>query len=238
MDTLARPLPRSVTSENRLLGRLTASHPEFLSSLERVRLSLGDELEKPNDPIGHVYFPEGGLVSVIATGPRDKKIEVGMIGYEGMTGLSLVLGVERPANLLLVQSPGSALRISRSDFLKSLEIPELRRLWSRYAHVQLAQTSQTGLTNGTGTLRERLARWILMWQDRIREPAFQVTHQYVSLLLGVRRAGVTDALHQLEGASLIKANRNLITVLNRDGLIAAANGFYGVAEEIHDRVMG
>jgi CRP-like cAMP-binding protein len=223
--------------QNHLLGRLP-SHSAFRSSLERTKLEIRQELEIPGDPVPYVYFPQTGLASVIATSGAAKKIEVGMIGHEGMTGSALVLGADRAAHLVLVQSPGWALRLPREAFLASLEAPDLRALWLRYVHVLMVQTSQTALANGTATLIQRLARWILMWHDRVRDSAFTVTHDYIALLLGVRRAGVTVALHHLEGDRLIRSKRNQVTVLDRDGLAGVAKGFYGASEAEYRRVIG
>lgn len=227
----------SWTEKNRLLSRLSRSQTPVLSALERIRLERGQELERPGDPIPYVYFPETGLASVIATSDM-RKIEVGMIGFEGMTGTALVLDADRAAHLLLVQSTGWALRLPREAFLQTLDVPQMRALWLRYTYVLMAQKTQTALANGTGTLIQRLARWILMWHDRIRDSVIEVTHDYVSILLGVRRAGVTVALHHLEGDHLIKSDRRQITILDRDGLIRVAAGFYGTAEAEYDRLIG
>jgi CRP-like cAMP-binding protein len=220
---------------NRLL-RAVPPTERFLASLERVKLEKGEELERPDTPVTHVHFPESGLLSVLATA-RSRKIEVGMIGFEGMTGSSVVLGAP-PAHVILVQSPGVVLRLPVEEFRASLAVPAVQARWLHYVHVLMVQATQTGLANGQGSLVERLARWILMWHDRIREPEIDVTHGYISILLGVRRAGVTVAMHRLEGDRLIRSTRNRITVLNRDGLVRAANGFYGVPEAEYDRLLG
>lgn len=221
--------------KNRLLRALAPGKP-FVAALERVKLERGQEVERPGVPIDHVYFPESGLLSVLATA-GGKKIEVGMIGYEGMTGTSFVLGADHPAHVVLVQSPGSALRMPVADLRGFLAGPDMRSLWLRYAHVVMVQATQTGLANGEGSLVERLARWILMWHDRIREPDIEVTHGYISILLGVRRAGVTVAMHRLEGDHLIRATRNRITVLDREGLMRTAKGFYGTPEAEYERLI-
>jgi CRP-like cAMP-binding protein len=147
------------------------------------------------------------------------------------------LASDQATHSMLVQSPGSALRLPIARFRATLAVPELRSLWLRYAHVLMVQATHTALANGQGSLVERLARWIVMWHDRIRQPEIKVTHTYVSSLLGVRRAGVTVAMHHLEGEHLIQAHRNLITVLDRDGLIGRANGYYGQPEAEYDRLL-
>jgi CRP-like cAMP-binding protein len=107
----------------------------------------------------------------------------------------------------------------------------------RYVHVFMMQASQTALANGRGRLSERLARWLLMWQDRLKTRHLTVTHEFLALLLGVRRQGVTLALHELEGQGLIRGTRNRITVVDREGLLGLANGFYGVPEVEYDRTI-
>jgi CRP-like cAMP-binding protein len=225
-------------TENRLLGLVPPAGRELLAPLERVALVVGQELESPNQPIEYVYFVESGLLSILAVGATQKaakKIEVGMIGYEGMTATA-ALASDRAAHSMLVQSPGLALRLPIAPFRATLAVPELRSLWLRYAHVLMVQATHTALANGQGTLVERLARWIVMWHDRIRQPEIKVTHTYVSSLLGVRRAGVTVAMHHLEGEHLIRSHRNLITVMDRDGLIGRANGYYGQPEAEYERL--
>jgi len=221
---------------NRLLRLVAPTQPRFVASLERVKLAKGQEVERPGAPVSHVYFVESGLLSVIATGGV-RKIEVGMIGYEGMTGTSAALGADEPAHVVLVQSAGTALRLPLADFRASFAVPELHVLWLRYAHVLMVQATQTGLANGQGSLVERLARWLVMRHDRVRTPEIDVTHGYISILLGVRRAGVTVALHRLEGEHLIRSQRNRISVLDRGGLVRVANGYYGKPEAEYDRLI-
>jgi CRP-like cAMP-binding protein len=221
---------------NRLLRGISPTE-RFLAALERVKLEKGQELERPDTPVTHVHFPESGLLSVLATA-RSKKIEVGMIGYEGMTGSSVVLGAPQPAHVVLVQSASVVLRVPVDDFRSSLAVAALQARWLHFAHILMVQATQTGLANGQGSLVERLARWIVMWHDRIRQPEIDVTHGYISILLGVRRAGVTVAMHRLEGDRLIRSTRSRITVLDRDGLVRAANGFYGVPEAEYARLIG
>jgi CRP-like cAMP-binding protein len=203
-----------------------------------VNLEARQVLEAPNDPIQHIYFVEAAWSRLSAHQP-DHRIEVGMVGYEGMTGLGVVLGDDRSANATLVQSAGSALRIPSQSLRKSMgESRSLSATLLRYVHVAMVQGSQTALANGRGKLGERLARWLLMWHDRIWHDDLVITHEFLALLLGVRRPGVTDALHELEGKGLIRSNRSLIRILARNGLHRAANGFYGIPEAKYDRLIG
>jgi len=218
---------------------MSDSEREALVGLEKVSLQVRQILEVSGAPILSVYFVESGLVSLVGTAMLNHRIEVGMIGSEGMTGSGIVLGCGQSPNECIVQSPGEAFRISASNLgAAMLEKPSLVALFQRYIHVLLAQTSQTALANGRGRLGERLARWILMWQDRLQKDALVVTHEFLSLLLGVRRSGVTVTLQVLERQHLIRASRSLIEVLDRKGLIVVANGFYGIPEAEYDRLIG
>jgi CRP-like cAMP-binding protein len=213
-------------SRNRLLAVLSHADQDLLTPcLETIELDARQILEVPSDPISHVYFVESGLVSVVGTTVPDHRIEVGMIGYEGMTGLCIVLGDDRSTNETMVQSAGSAMRLPTEMLL-------------RYVNVFMVQGSQTALANGRGRLDERLARWLLMWHDRVLADELVITHEFLALLLGVRRQGVTVALHELEGKGLIRSTRSHVRVLDRDGLQRAANGFYGIPEAEYDRSIG
>jgi CRP-like cAMP-binding protein len=208
-------------------------------SLELIDIEARQVLETPGASIGHVYFVEGGLVSVVGTAEPDHRIEVAMVGHEGMIGIGAVLGDDRSANEALVQSSGSAWRLAAPALRKAMaESPALTSLLLRYAHVFFGQASQTALANGRGKLDERLARWLLMWHDRLHDDNLTITHEFLALLLGVRRQGVTVALHDLEGRALIKSTRSLVRILDREGLQLAANGFYGVPEAEYDRAIG
>jgi CRP-like cAMP-binding protein len=226
-------------SRNRLLAALSpADRNLIMPSLEVIELTARQILEVPREPIRHVYFVETGLVSVVGTTLLNDRIEVGMIGYEGVTGLGVVLGDDRSPNETMVQSAGSAMRISAKLLRQTMgRSSSLTSTLVRYAHVFMIQSSQTALANGRGKLEERLARWLLMWHDRIRPDNLTVTHEFLALLLGVRRPGVTDTLHILESKSLIRATRSQVHVLDRDGLQLAANGFYGIPEAEYDRAI-
>src|SRR5260370_28985217 len=227
-------------SHNRLLTVLSHADRDLLNPrLEVIELDARQILEVPSDPVGHVYFVESGLVSVVGTTVPDHRIEVGMVGYEGMTGLCIVLGDDRSANETVVQSSGSAMRLP-TETLRDL-MGTSRSLTStllRYVSVFMVQGSQTALANGRGRLDERLARWLLMWHDRVLADDLIITHEFLAVLLGVRRQGLTLALHELEGRGLIRPTRSHVRVLDRDGLQQAANGFYGIPEAEYDRSIG
>jgi CRP-like cAMP-binding protein len=154
-------------ARNRLLAILSDPDRDLLTpALEAVALDLRQVLEAPNEPISHAYFLESGLVSIVGTAPPAHRIEIGMVGSEGMTGLSIVLGGDRSVNETMVQSAGTALRISTGSLRRMLEASRsLTATLLRYVNVFMVQGSQTALANGRGLLDERLARWLLMWHD-------------------------------------------------------------------------
>jgi CRP-like cAMP-binding protein len=222
---------------NRLLAMLPQADLELLRpALEAVPLVARDVLDPPGTPISHLYFVNRGLISIVGAVAPDRRIEVGMVGYEGMTGLDAVLGDEASPNETLVQSPGTALRISTADLRRVMKAsPALTALLLHYVRVFLVQTSQTALANGRGRIDERLARWLLMWDDRVSDADATITHDFLAVLLGVQRPGVTVALHVLEGKRLIRSTRSHVEVLDRPGLQRAANGYYGVSEAEYER---
>lgn len=233
------PRRRLDLATNRLLAVLPPrDRARLRDEVEFVKLDTWQVLEAPTRPISHVYFPTSGLVSVVGTSGDLHRIEVGMVGYEGVSGLALVLGYDRSSNETVVQADGEAFRLPRVALRRIMRTsPTFSSTMLRYVHAFMMQASQTALANGRARLSQRLARWLLMWHDRLRTPHLTVTHRFLALLLGVRRQGVTLALHELEGQGLIRGTRNLVTILDRDGLLALAGGFYGVAEAEYEAMI-
>ncbi len=223
-------------TSNRLLNDMARADFEALKPLlERVDLPLKQVLEQSNAITEFVYFPESGLISVVAEASPIHRAEVGMIGFEGMTGFSVLMSDGYTTNETMVQAVGSAWRIRASDLSTLLDDNRsLAKSLLRYAHNFLMQASQTSLANARGLLEQRLARWLLMWHDRLRQHELVITHEFLSLLLGVRRQGVTVALHELEGKHMIRSMRGIVTILDREGLREMAGGFYGVPEAEYD----
>jgi CRP-like cAMP-binding protein len=227
-------------TRNRLLAMMSSAVLDRLAPhIEAIELDVRQILEAPGEVISHAYFVEGGLVSVVGTAPQGHRIEIGMVGYEGMSGVGIALGDDRSPNETMVQSGGSALRISTRSLREAMAAsPSLTSILLRYAHVFMIQSGQTALANGRGRLDERLARWLLMWDDRIRPEPITVTHESLALLLGVRRPGITETVNDLERRGSIRSSRGKVLLLNREGLKLAANGFYGVPEAEYDRALG
>ena len=227
-------------TSNRLLKGLQADDLALLiPHLSLTVLDLRYSAEKPNTPIDSCYFVETGIVSVVAKSTNDRSAEVGLVGFEGMTGVAVVMGDDRSPNDTYAQIAGTAHRLPADRLREAMAAsPTLQKRLLRYAQAFLVQTTHTALANGTGRIDERLARWILMSHDRIGHNDLHLTHEFLAIMLAVRRAGVTDALHQLEGRGLIRATRGQITVLDRSGLMKIADGFYGVPEAEYARLLG
>jgi CRP-like cAMP-binding protein len=230
--------PAGTVFQNRLLNSLSPADLSLLRPLLKpIDLPMEMVLEVPNEPIPLVYFPESGIASVVAG--EGARIEVGLIGREGMSGLSIVMGDDRSVNSTFMQGGGAGFRVSTKDFGRALQKSDTLRLsLLRYAQVFSTQVAQTAVANGRAKLEARLARWLLMAHDRFDHEAFPFTHKFLALMLGVRRPGVTVALHFLEGYGLIKATRGLIAVVDRKGLEAHADASYGVPEAEYERLIG
>jgi CRP-like cAMP-binding protein len=217
---------------NRLLAALSSVDLNLLEPhLESVRLEKRHVLEAPGKAIDYIYFPETFIASVVAICGREERIEVGLIGCEGVTGMAVLLGDHRSPNSTYVQVEGEALRISPGPLHKALEnSASLRGLLLRFAHVFAAQVAQTAVANGRAKLEQRLARWILMAHDRTVADDVSLTHEFLAVMLGVRRASVTVALDAFEKKGVIAARRGNITVVDRKAIEKTAGHFYGVPE--------
>ncbi len=205
------------------------------SRAELVTLDQDQTLFESKKPITNVYFFESGLSSevVFAT----KSIEVGCIGYEGCSGVPVLLGVDSSPHKAFMQAGGTALRIASSDLTELIDTNRaIRELLLRYAHVFMIQIAATALADGRYDIEQRLARWLLMCQDRLGDE-LPLTHDFLSVMLGVRRPSVTDALHKLEGNRAIRAERALITVRDRAALEEKAGDSYGIPEAEYRRLI-
>jgi CRP-like cAMP-binding protein len=228
------------TYRNHILKTLTRGDLAALApNLHAIRLPLGKIVEEPGEPIRQVIFPDSGFISVVAIGKQERRIETGVIGFEGMTGLPVVMGDDRSAHQTFVQVAGSG-HCVETQALRGLmaDHPTLRETFLRYALAQMTQTAHTALANGRARIEERLARWLLMAHDRIERPELPLTHELLSIMLGVRRPGVTDALHRLEGYRTVRARRGMITILDRDQLMKIAAASYGAPEAEYRRLLG
>lgn len=207
--------------------------------LEPVELPVRFFVEKPMAPIDYVYFPVSGIASTVVSAGRDKRAEVGIFGREGMSGIPVVMGGDRSLQECFFQVAGKGVRVESDALRKAMDdAPALRVFFLRFVQAMLMQTSQTAVSNAQSVLEERLCRWLLMSHDRLGQDELELTHEFLSIMLGVRRAGVTSALHILEGRHLIKSTRGLVVILDREGLEAGAGGSYGQPESEYERLIG
>ena len=225
---------------NHLLSSLSLADFALLRRhLSPVELGLRRPLEDANKPIRHVYFPETGIVSVVAEGTRDRQSEVGIIGREGMTGINVVMGDDRSPHLSYVQVAGQGQSMTANDLRRAMQkSSSMREVFLHFAQAFMVQTAHTAVANGRANLEQRLARWLLMAHDRLDGDELGLTHEFIALMLNVRRAGVTVALQGLSHKRLVRVERGKIVVADREGLEAAANGLYGIPEAEYRRLTG
>ena len=196
-------------------------------------------LIEPNTAIQDVFFMEDGVASVVVSSPEGQATEAGIIGHEGFIIPAVVLGADRVTTTVSIQVAGSAYRIDRVALLDAAVTSlSLRDALVRFAQVLVVQTTYTLLTNAVHQIDKRLARWLLMCHDRVRGDNIHLTHDFMSIMLSVRRPSVTNVLHVLEGNGYIRSDRGFVTIVNRSGLEAFAADAYGQPEAEYRRLLG
>ena len=227
-------------SRNRLLSVLSDGDFALLQPhLRHVALPLLYDLERPNRKIEMVYFMETGIASIVAVQSDGTRVEVGLVGREGMSGVAVVLGGAQSPHSTYIQVAGEGQRIKASELRNAQNAsPSLRDLLLKFAQVFMVQTAHTAIANARAHIDQRLARWVLMAHDRTDDKTIPLTHEFLSLMLGVRRAGVTEALQTLRRQKLIDTGRNQIVVRNRKGLERKAGSSYGAPEKEYRRLIG
>lgn len=226
--------------ENRLLAGLPAAEAARLAPLlEDVTFGAGDVVYRANGPVDAVYFPRGGVFSMVLTTADGATVEVGTVGREGLLGVPLVLGADRsPTRVFCQVPPGPARRLSADAFRAATgRGGRLPALVGRYTQALLNQVSQTAACNRLHAVETRLARWLLMARDRLDGDVVLLTQEFLAHMLGVRRASVTEAALALQRAGLIGYTRGRVTVLDRPGLEAAACECYRVVRAEYDRLL-
>lgn len=229
----------NLDARNQLLSGLPADELSQLQPrLERVSLTVGQSVAEPFEPISHIYFPETGFLSVVASRHGREQTEVALIGREGASAPSIALGCDELPFRIVVQHAGEALRMTRADFVQACEQNDaLRRTVLLHSHVLALQIAETSRANARHTVETRLARWLLMAHDRTEGDDLALTHESLSLILGVRRPGITVSLHMLEGEHMIRARRGQIRILDRAKLEDASRGSYGLPEGEYRRLL-
>ncbi len=221
---------------NRLLATLSKKeYARLLPELKFTTLVFGDVLFNPGDKINHVYFPNDSIISLLSAVAERSTLEIGMVGNEGMAGLPIFMGVDVSRTRALVQGSGSAMRMTSTAMRREANhLGSLHRLLHRYTHSLLTQVSQSSACNRFHNVDERLARWLLMTEDRLGTEEFRLTQDFMSNMLGVRREGVNKAAGALQSEKLIRYSRGKISILDRAGLERAACACYAIVKAESD----
>jgi CRP-like cAMP-binding protein len=229
------------TTPNILLRALSPQDYALLEPyFERSRLNVRDCLYTANEPIERVYFPEGGLGSIVSEQEEGDVVEIGLYGKDGFSGSPVVLGAGQSPNTSFIQVGDAPSLSLRSEHLLEAcdRSRSLKTLLLRFAHTLAVQAGSTAAANAHFALPERLARWLLMCHDRVEGDQIELTHEFMSIMLAVRRSGVTVTLHTLEGTGAIRSTRGLVTILDRSRLEEIAGSSYGHAEAEYRRLIG
>jgi CRP-like cAMP-binding protein len=226
--------------ENNLIELLPdKERSRLLAICEPVELVLSEVLCEPGKPTLHVYFPTQGFISLVAMVEGSPGVEVGMVGREGMLGAQLALGVMTTPLHALVQGSGTAWRIAAAPFKRELaRSPALRDALNRYLYVLMAQQAASAACLRFHLIGQRLARWLLMSQDRAQSDRFHITHEFLAYMLGMRRVGITAAASALQRDGLIQYHRGEITVLDRSGLEATTCSCYATNQQTYRDLLG
>jgi len=216
--------------KNRLLLALPRRELHRLADvLEPVQCNREDVLVDADSSLEHVYFPNSGIISIVAVYPDGSIIEMATIGREGATGFQAVFGAKMSSARLLVQLPGTAARMSRVAFQRAMQqLPSFRALMFAHVHAFLEQVLVSAACNGAHSVSQRLARWLLTMRDRHDEDTLPITQDLLAEMLGVHRPTVTNAVRALHRAKLIQADRKRVVILDRAGLIKASCECYQV----------
>jgi CRP-like cAMP-binding protein len=223
-------------ARNALLSALPASeYGGLLEGAETLQLSLRAVLYEANAPITHAYFLDRGVASIIAPVGDGASVEVGTVGNEGFVGLPLLFAVDREPAKAFMQVADGGVRVTAAAFQRAVaESAPLRSLLLRYAQSYMSQVSQSSACNRAHSIEERCARWLLMTHDRVASDRFPLTHEFLSLMLGVRRAGVTVAAGMLQKAGFIDYSHGRITIIDRVGLEHASCLCYRIIRDSYD----
>ena len=233
------PVIRQSEIRNHLLGRLLPADFALLAPhLAPVALASRDALIDPDRAISRTYFIEAGIASVVAPMANGQQAEVGLIGREGMVDVATALGGDTTPLEVFVQAAGSAYVLPCAALREAeLASASLRAVLLAYAQSFIVQVAYTAVATASMTINERLARWLLMCHDRLDDDEIPITHEFLSLMLNVRRAGVTVAVRELEASGAVEARRGSVVVLDRDKLLASARDSYGIPEATYAKAL-
>ncbi|WP_121114355.1 Crp/Fnr family transcriptional regulator [Croceibacterium ferulae] len=233
--------PDQFHTTNTLLLALAAEDLALIvPHLSRVKLVRKQVLVIPNEPVEHVYFPEGGIASIVSDMARSGRTETGIFGREGVSATCLLLGTDRtPHESFMQVGDSTALRIDAARYLDLVQHnASIRTVLLRYVQTALIQAAQSTATNAQFRVEARLARWLLMCHDRIDGDEIELTHEFMSMMNSADRSGVTVTLHIMEGAGLIRSLRGRVVIRDREKLEELAGDSYGVPEAEYRRLIG
>jgi CRP-like cAMP-binding protein len=227
---------KQVSVSNHLLGALPRKdYQKLLPILEPVKLVFGETLYESQAQIRHVYFPVDCFVSMLTTVDAGRAAEVGLIGSEGMIGVPMALGVAFSPFRAVVQGGGTALRLKTVDFRRNFsDSAALQREVFLFTHLLMIQIAQTAACNRFHVVTQRMARWMLMTRDRVNSNEFRITQEFLALMLGVRRVGVSAAMCRLRERKLIEYRHGTVTILDHGGLVAAACVCYKTVKDTYE----
>ncbi len=227
-------------TRNRLLAALPPDeHARLAPHLEPVTLTLREVLFDIDQPIAHVYFPEAAVVSVLSAMADGTAVETATVGHEGVVGLPVFLGTDRTSAQAFAQVPGPALRMTADDFrAAAANSPALTRALHRYTQALFTLVAQNSACNRLHAMTARCARWLLHTHDRVENGDFPLTHQFLSQMLGVRRATVTEAMGALQAAGHVTYEMGRVRVVDRAGLERATCECYAIITREFDRLLG
>jgi CRP-like cAMP-binding protein len=239
-NTGGKSMPGRDKRTNRLLSLLSDSDYERLRPhLSQVVFDYRKSLYEASRPIEHIYFPVDGLASLVITTADGASAEVGTIGNEGVVGLPVCLGDRDAPSSVYVQVPGTALGIDARLFRGELErSPTLHLIMLRYAHAFFNQVAQSAACFHLHRVEQRCCRWLLMTRDRMPTDDFLLTHEFLGMMLGVRRTTVTEVMGSLQKAGLIRYRRGHVTILDREALRRRACECYDISRLEFDRLLG
>jgi CRP-like cAMP-binding protein len=229
------PAAKKVSIPNQLLAALSRSdYQKLLRVLEPVKLDFGDILYESHAQIHDVYFPNDCFVSMLTTVDTGQAAEVGLIGSEGMIGIPMALGVAVSPFRAVVQGGGTAMRMSTTNFRRNFKSSAgLQKEVFLFTHLLMIQVAQTAACNRFHVVTQRMARWILMTRDRVNSNEFRIPQEFLALMLGVRRVGVSMAMCNLRDRKVIHYRRGTVTILDHGGLVAIACGCYKIVKDIY-----
>jgi CRP-like cAMP-binding protein len=233
-------IDKSRPLQNRILAALSREEYERLAPhLQETSLSIGMILYNFDEPITHVYFPNSGtLGSLLSTTKHDAAIEIGVTGSEGLLGFSVLMGLETTPHQVLIQIPGTALKIKPAALRKEFKLGgRLHDSVLKYTHALFTQASQTALCNRLHSVEERLARWLLTAHDRVESDQFPLTHDFMARMLGANRATVSLTAATIQQAGYIRYTRGKLTILNREGLEDTSCDCYRIVKKRYEDIL-